>query len=243
MTTAPKLIRREIPTETNVLDDSSGLVEYVASDETIDSYGEVIRANGWRFSRFAKNAPFVDSHRYDQVECLLGKVVDFRVEGRRLVETVQWAIDVPSNVRARIGWDMTRGGYLRAVSVGFAPLKLVSRWDQDKSGWLAQLKELGLHEEDGVRAIYTEQEQLELSAVIIGANPNALVQVGRAFKAGVLSEQDLAILAAPISGPTASVTAPEHASAAPTPGPAANEARAQAREQFLARIRKACGLR
>jgi hypothetical protein len=239
-----KPIRREIAAQVKVLDEQTGVVEYIASDETIDSYGEVIRANGWRFSRFAKNAQFVDSHRYDQVECLLGKVLDFRVEGRRLIETVQWAIDVPSNQRARIGWDMTRGGYLRAVSVGFQPLRMVSRWDQDKTGWLAQLKETGLHEEQGVRAIYIEQEQLELSAVIIGANPNALIQVGKAFAAGVLREDDLAHLAATLtlSGP-ASVSASEPASTAPDPGPAVAQANAQARQRFLAQIRKTCGLK
>lgn len=234
------IIRREIPTEVRVLDEQTGLVEYIASDESIDSYGEVIRAKGWRFSRFQKNAPFVDSHRYDRIEDLLGKVVDFKVDGRRLVETVQWAIDVPSNQRARIGWDMTRGGYLKAVSVGFQPTKMASRWDQDKAAWLQQLRELDLHEEDGVRAVYVEQEQLELSAVIIGANPNALLQVSKAFRAGVLREADIMLLANSISGPTQSDPV-EIASAATILGQAA-EARAQARERFLSAVRKTCGL-
>lgn len=190
----PGVVRREITAEVRVLDQSSGIAEYIASDETVDSMGEVIRANGWRFNRFAKNSPFVDSHRYDSVEHLLGKVLDFRVKGRRLVETVQWAIDIPNNERARIGWEMTRAGYLKAVSVGFQPLRMVSRWDTDRTGWLAQLTELGLHEEQGVRAVYIEQEQLELSAVIIGANPSALIQVGKAYRDGVLRERDLAYL-------------------------------------------------
>ena len=76
------LIRTLCP-KIRVLDAAKGLVEYVASNETIDSYREIIRADGWRFSRFAKNAPFVDSHDYSSVDKLLGKVVDFRVEGRQ----------------------------------------------------------------------------------------------------------------------------------------------------------------
>lgn len=237
------IIRREIPAEVRVLDSQAGIVEYVASDESIDSYGEIIRAKGWRFSRFSKNAPFVDSHRYDQVECLLGQVIDFRVDGRRLVETVKWAIDVPSNQRARIGWDMTRGGYLKAVSVGFQPIQMATRWDQDKTAWIQQLRELGLHEEDGVRAVYIEQEQIELSAVIIGANPNALVAVGKAYKAGVLRDDDLALLAATLSKTTPRGTDPtDIAASAIILGHAEKLATARRRDEFLASFRSICGI-
>ncbi len=67
-----------------VLDEKNGIVEYIASNETIDSYNEVIRADGWQFNRFQKNAPFVDSHNYNSIDCLLGKVIDFRVTGKTL---------------------------------------------------------------------------------------------------------------------------------------------------------------
>lgn len=188
------VIRREITAAVRVLDDKEGIAEYVASDETVDSFGEVIRVNGWRFNRFSRNAPFVDSHRYGSVEDLLGSVLDFEVKRGRLIETVQWAIDVPSNQRARIGWEMTRAGYLKAVSVGFQPIRMASRWDNDKSVWHAQLRDLGLTEQDGVRAVYLEQEQLELSAVILGANPNSLVNVGKAYRDGVIRDSDFAYL-------------------------------------------------
>lgn len=227
MSQEPK--RSLIPVETKVLDGSTGLVEYIASDESIDSYGEIIRAKGWRFDRFSKNAPFVDSHKYDSLECLLGKVVDFRVEGSRLIETVQWAVDVPSNQRARIGWDMTRAGYLRAVSVGFFPTRMVTKWDEDKAAWKEQLAELKVHEEDGVRAIYVEQQQVELSAVVVPANSNALIQLAKGYKAGVLTDRDIEFL----SGEVARANT---ASAATSPGHAADEANARGREQFLARL-------
>lgn len=228
--------RREIAVEVRVLDEKSGLVEYIASDESIDSYREVVRADGWRFNRFAKNAPFVDSHRYDSIECVLGKVVDARVDKRRLVEVVQWAIDVPENRRAQIGWAMTQAGYLRAVSVGFQPIRLVSRWDSDRAGWLGQLKDLGLLEEDGVNAVYLEQEQLELSAVVIGANPNAVVSLARAYKSGALDDQALEYIHKHF--PAALPPSRDTASAASAPGPAADEARAQARREFVAEMNR-----
>jgi hypothetical protein len=177
-------LRRTIHPVVKVLDAKQGLVEYVASDESIDSYREVIRASGWRFTNFAKNAPFVDSHDYSSIEKLLGKVVDFAVAGKSLVETVQWAKDA-GNKLADIGWRMTEGGFLKAVSVGFWPVKFVTKADNT---YAAQLKELNIEPMTEVRTIFTEQEQIELSAVVIGANPNALA---RSYKAGCLTDADL----------------------------------------------------
>ena len=47
-----KTIRRTIHPVTRVLDEAKGIVEYVASDESIDSYQEIVRAAGADFSRF-----------------------------------------------------------------------------------------------------------------------------------------------------------------------------------------------
>jgi hypothetical protein len=182
---------RTIHPEIRVLDAAKGLVEYVASDETVDSYREIIRADGWRFDLFKKNAPFVDSHDYSTLEKLLGNVVDFKVAGKKLVETVQWAVDVTDNKLAQLGWKMTAAGYLKAVSVGFYPVRMATRWDSDQSGYLSELTSLNLAPESGVRAIYQEQQQIELSACIIGANPNALA---KSYKAGVLDDADLEFL-------------------------------------------------
>jgi hypothetical protein len=183
-----KPLRRTIHPEIKVLDATKGLAEYVASDESIDSYREIIRADGWRFTRFQKNAPFVDSHEYGCIERLLGQVVDFKVAGKKLVETVQWAIDVADNKLAQLGWKMTAAGYLKAVSVGFLPTRVVSKWDSDPMPYAQAMQELGLGKDSNVRAIYLEQEQIELSACIIGANPNALA---KAYKAGVIDESEL----------------------------------------------------
>src|SRR5439155_19397845 len=133
---------------------------------------------------------------YDTIANQVGKVIEFHVErnggrGPQLVERVQWAIDVPENKLAQLGWKMTEAGYLKAVSVGFWPVRTASKWDSDKTAWLQQLQQLNLHEESGVRTIYIEQEQVELSACIVSANPNA---VAKAYKAGESGEADLEVL-------------------------------------------------
>jgi len=181
-------LRREIVSETRVLDADHGLVEYVASDQSLDSYRELILASGWRFNLFQRNAPFVDSHDYSSIERLLGRVVDCRVEGDQLIETVQWAHDVPENALARLGWKMTLAGHLRAVSVGFVPLRTLSKFDANPRPYEERVRTLGLEQNPPVR-IYAEQEQIELSACLIGANPNALA---RAHREGAISDGDLA---------------------------------------------------
>jgi hypothetical protein len=217
------MIRRQIHPVIKVLDAAKGLVEYVASDETVDSYREIIRAGGWRFTNFAKNAPFVDSHDYSSIEKLLGQVVEFKVVGKTLVETVQWAKDA-GNKLADIGWKMTEGGFLKAVSVGFWPVK----WTMPGESLHAQqLAELKITTGSDVRTIYLEQEQYELSACIVGANPNALA---RSYKAGILTDADMDTLSLETSKR-------ETAAAALDPVVAAL-AQQRARTEFLAKFEK-----
>ncbi|MGI9626655.1 MAG: hypothetical protein ACR2QM_07460 [Longimicrobiales bacterium] len=186
-------VTRTIHPETRMVDAESGLVDYVASDESVDSYNEVIKAEGWRFTHFSKNAPFLDSHWSCSISDQLGRVESAKVEGGKLVERVRWAVDVAENHTAQLGFSMTEKGYLKAVSVGFFPTKAVSKFD-GKAMDEAKV-ELGI--ETDVDRIFLEQEQVELSACVIGANPNALVQCGAERDlAAVFGEEDLVSLEA-----------------------------------------------
>src|SRR5690606_15900892 len=125
--------------------------------------------------RFTTNPVFVDSHSYWGIRDVLGRVVEWRLEGGSLVEVVQWAVDVEENHLARLGFEMTAKGYLKAVSVGFMPVRVVHRNDDD---FTAVADEMGIAGEarDKVRSIFYEQQQIELSACVIGANPAALAK-------------------------------------------------------------------
>lgn len=181
-------LRRSLLVTPRVLNEAEGLVEFVASDSSIDSYQEIVRHDGWRFTRFSKNAPFVDSHDYSTIEKLLGAVVDWRIERSQLIETVKYARQ-PDRL-AEWAFRMVRDGFLKAVSVGFVPLRMVDKWSSSPVELAAALSDLKLSSEEAarVRAVYLQQEQIELSQCVIGANPNALA---RAYKAGTLSEADL----------------------------------------------------
>jgi hypothetical protein len=179
---------RELAVVPKILDEKAGTVQFIASDETLDHYADVIRVNGWRFTHFSKNAPFVDSHDYSSITKLLGQVTDFGVHQDELVETVKYARE-PGTL-ADWAFKMVRDGFLKAVSVGFIPQKMVTRWDSNQADFLAQVADLKLDAEaaGNLRAVYLQQEQIELSQCVIGANPNALA---RAYKAGCLTEEDL----------------------------------------------------
>lgn len=183
-------LRRALTVQTKTLDKAKGIVRFVASDETLDCYNEIVRVNGWRFTHFDKNAPFVDSHDYSSISKCLGQVIARNVEGGQLVEDVQFALTSDGQTFADWGFKMVDGGFLKAVSVGFFPKRYATKWDSDKSSFLAQVEELGLTPEQAAQlcVVYLEQEQIELSLCVIGANPNALA---KAYKAGVLSEQDV----------------------------------------------------
>ena len=201
-------LRREIHPEVRIVDAAKGIVDYTASDETLDYYAEVIRVAGWRFTNFAKNSPFVDSHDYSTITKLLGQVTDFAVNGGQLIETVTYARQ-PGSL-AEWAFKMVRDGFLKAVSVGFIPEKMATRWDSNQADFLAQVADLKLDAQaaGNLRAVYLQQEQIELSQCVIGANPNALA---RAYKAGCLTEQDLdqfsAIIASTKTAAPAAVSA------------------------------------
>jgi hypothetical protein len=173
--------------EIKIVSAEAGIVDYVASDESVDADQEIVAASGWRFSRFRKNSPFVDSHKtQDGIGNLLGEVMDFGVIDGKLMNRVKWAIDVEENWLARLGFKMTEAGYLKAVSAGFIGLDAVAN---GKQGWAAACAQVGRTTAECrfVRRIILEQEQIELTACIIGANPNALA---KAYKDHVASDED-----------------------------------------------------
>lgn len=198
-------IRRELSVTPKVLDEKKGIIRFVASDETMDHSNEIVRVAGWRFTHFAKNAPFVNSHDYSDVRNLFGQVVGYAVEGRELIEDVQFALTGAGTTLADWVFAMYRDKFLRACSVGFVPTRYATKWDSDKNPLLQQVSELGLDAAGAARlaVVYIEQEQIELSSCILGCNPNALAKslraVADAYKAGTVSEQGVEQLSAAIA--------------------------------------------
>jgi len=148
--------------EVRAVDPLSRTMTVVASDESVDRFGEVVRASGWLLDNYRKNPVVPWAHDYSRPP--VGRALDVRVAGRQLIATIQFA----DHEFAEEVFRLYRDGYLHAVSVGFVPLE----WHTEAI--------------DGrtVR-VYDRQELLEISCVVVPANPEALVAVYRALSEGL----------------------------------------------------------
>src|SRR5258706_5836912 len=122
-----------------------------------------------RLDNCLRYSVFQNAHQYGDIIFTLGKSLISEVRAGRLFHRIEFATDV--NPIARIAYGLYRGKFLNAVSVGFIPL----RWENGSV-------------EMGFRRRYLDQELLEVSAVGIPANPNAL-QLG--LKAGAVEKSEV----------------------------------------------------
>jgi hypothetical protein len=183
-------------------------LDFVASDETLDRYGDVICASGWHLDTYRRNPVFQNAHQYGDILFTLGRALVTEIRGAddsgsgasnsglrpHLFQRVQFATDV--NPIARIAYGLYKGKFLNAVSVGFLPV----RWEdatgarsiaggsppEDQQGQGAEA--LSVARSTRPRRRYLEQELLEVSAVGIPANPNALAL---GVRSGAVSKSDL----------------------------------------------------
>jgi phage head maturation protease len=151
------------------------VLDFVASTATLDRYQEIIEPAGWRLESYRRNPVFQNAHNYGDILFTLGRALVTEVRtvgnGQALCQRIEFATEV--NPVARIAYGLYKGGFLNAVSVGFIPL----RWE-DGGG------ERGA----SPRRRYLEQELLEVSAVAIPANPDALAL---GLKSGAVDKTDL----------------------------------------------------
>jgi HK97 family phage prohead protease len=155
---------REVPG-----DSTPAVLDFIASDDTLDRYGEVIQLSAWDLSEYIANPVVVDSHDYSSVAKILGRSVELVVDGKSLRNRVEFCLENPMGA---LSYKMARAGFIRAESVGFIP-----------GAW-----ESGNGKETPFRT-YTAAKLVEISLVPVPANPSAVV--GLALKAGAIDRPDL----------------------------------------------------
>lgn len=144
-------------------------LDFIASDETLDRYGEVVKLDGWEVDEYLANPVVPDSHRYDSIAFLLGQTTELKIAGGKMHNRVRFAMDNPLGAMA---YKMAKGRFIRSESVGFIP----KAWTPGKT------------KEEPART-FTKQSLLEISLVIVPANPGATV--GLALKSGAITRADL----------------------------------------------------
>jgi hypothetical protein len=151
-------------------------IQFVLSDETPDSDGDIIRVAGWDLNRFLTNAICMGFHEYDTFP--FGEWHDVRKDFRspngipRLVGTLHFPTieelcpsgQVTEHAKnVDMACAMVNAGYLNAVSVGCYYKEYTPREDYPE----------GTPEYMRGRDV-TSAELLECSLVPLPANPNAL---------------------------------------------------------------------
>lgn len=154
------------------VDEASRTVKFIASDETVDRYGDIVRIDGWDLSNYLRNPIFAWAHKTGDPP--IGQVTSLEVAKKKLVAVAEFAKEGLYPF-ADMLWKMVLAGMLRAVSVGFLPLAspVYLKNDPENPDRITGLE-------------WTKQELLELSLVPVPANPQAL---GTKALAGITDAQ------------------------------------------------------
>lgn len=188
----PIKVDKLIRAETKVLDEGEGLVEATVSTESPDRDGDVIRQKFWQIENFKKHPVLLSSHDYTDLRSQIGEWQSMDIKGEKLVGVAKYYIN-EGNEQADWGFNLATKKRA-AFSVGFMP-----DWDSASE----------LENETGGKSMFPNyefkgQELLEVSHVIVPANPDALQRMkGVKLPATILALVD-EILAEETEGSTES---------------------------------------
>ncbi len=143
------------------------VMDFIASDETLDRYNEVIRQDGWQLENFRMNPVIPDCHDYSSIGKILGKALSVSIADGKLVNRVEF---FTANPLGQLAYDGAKGGFIKSQSVGFIPLEWTS----------------GIGKDEPTRT-YTKCELLESSLVCVPANPGATIEA--MLKSGATSKE------------------------------------------------------
>jgi hypothetical protein len=144
------------------------MLRFIGSDETTDRSGDIVDLNGWKLENYQKNPVVLWAH--DSCRPPVGKTRAVRVNQREkrlefdvyfpTMEEISTDKSNPSDHAKFVDtiYNLYKGGYLAAVSVGFKSLSA------SPTG-------------EGYGLRFSGQELLELSLVPVPANANALAVI------------------------------------------------------------------
>ena len=139
-----------------------GTITAVASTPDPDSMDDVV-APSWNLDDFRASPVIMHAHNYEGA--VVGKAVEIDLVGDTLMMRVKFDEHESNPLGQRLA-NQYREGFMSAFSVGFAPGKVTPR---------SQLpKDHPAYSEKSAGSYMTENSLLEVSAVAIPANPQAL---------------------------------------------------------------------
>lgn len=135
-------------------------IRVLASSDDLDRHGDRVLPSAFkkRLALFKSNPVILAGHLHragDATPTVVGKAVDVWVDGKGLWAVIEFA----TTPLAEQYWQLYKGGFMRAVSVGFRVIEFRTELEG------------GRHID-----VITEAELLEISLVAVPANPSAIVK-------------------------------------------------------------------
>ena len=146
--------------------DGTRIVRYVFSDDTVDLAGDTIQQDGWVLDDFEANPVALFSHA--SWDPPIGRASNVAVKKNKLIGDIEYA-EAEVYPFADTIYRLVKGGFIKAVSVGFLPIDYEFVKDAARP--------YGLN--------FLRQKLLEISNCSVPCNPNALAE---ARSAGIDTE-------------------------------------------------------
>jgi hypothetical protein len=162
----PSMLRAYTPQEVRgatTVNEAARTVDVIASTEAWDSYDTRLLSTGWQLQRYNSNPVALACHDTKSLRAIIG-TADARVEGGNLLAKIRF---LPPGIseEADLAFGLYKAGVLRGVSVGFIPHEYK---EEEIPEGQARSGRRGL--------TFTRQELVEISAVPVPANPEALAR-------------------------------------------------------------------
>ena len=95
-------------------------LEFCITTDSVDRHGDVVSASAWQTAAFMRNPVVLFAHSYDSLP--VGRALNITPLAHSLRSVVQFAPE-SANPFAEQVYQMCKGGFLNAASVGFIPLE------------------------------------------------------------------------------------------------------------------------
>lgn len=154
------LIKSIDTTVVGPIDKENRTIKFIGATATQDRTGDVIEMDGWILDNFMRNPVFLWSHQGHSVPPI-GRALEVNRTPEGLKFTIQFAEPEIFQFADTI-FKLYVAGFLKAVSVGFIPKQREAITDPQTGEFV------------GFR--FLKQELVELSAVSVPANPQALIE-------------------------------------------------------------------
>lgn len=151
------ILTRGVEAVIKAADDEERAFDFTISTESVDRYGDTVAVDGWKLENFRKNPVVLWMHNNSLRP--VARATNVRVEEGRLKARTVFRPEGQDAFADGVLNDI-RGGFLKATSVGFIPLKYAFVDDPERR--------FGID--------FLEQELLEFSIVTVPANAEALIE-------------------------------------------------------------------